>query len=335
MHLVLRALFRVTLVTTAAATAFAVIAAPASVADAATDRHWNRLAECESGGNWAINTGNGYYGGVQFSLGSWRAAGGTRFASRPDLAPRYAQVWAAERLLDLQGWGAWPSCTRRLGYSAGDARGTPRSVRQALTQDGRYRTVVERNRHADVLAGRDVTSTFVVRTTTGRRLADVRVRVCESTGRQVKRCTSTVSDARGRASMTSRDVSGSARVWAKAAQTGRSTASRSSDRRIVVRPRISTTTRELRALDAKTRERLPRSRSGVVKVNVGPNLARDNYTVRLQKKRGGDWVRVRTLRTSGRADVVLEAVNAGTFRAAVPPQHGLARRVGSPVTVTR
>ncbi len=73
---------------------------------------WDRLAECEAGGNWAINTGNGYYGGLQFSLSSWRAVGGT---GRPHEHSRAEQIRRGEILRDRQGWGAWPSCSRRLG----------------------------------------------------------------------------------------------------------------------------------------------------------------------------------------------------------------------------
>ena len=73
---------------------------------------WDRVAECESGGNWSINTGNGYYGGLQFSLQSWRATGGEGY---PHHASRAEQIRRAEILLDMQGWGAWPSCSRQLG----------------------------------------------------------------------------------------------------------------------------------------------------------------------------------------------------------------------------
>jgi hypothetical protein len=76
---------------------------------------WLRLAQCESGGNWSINTGNGYYGGLQFALMSWRAVDGDLYASRPDLASPLQQMSAAERLLAIQGWGAWPACSRKLG----------------------------------------------------------------------------------------------------------------------------------------------------------------------------------------------------------------------------
>jgi resuscitation-promoting factor RpfB len=75
---------------------------------------WDRLAECESGGNWSINTGNGFYGGLQFSLSTWRAYGGT---GMPHEASREEQIAVAERVQDGQGWGAWPACTSKLGIS--------------------------------------------------------------------------------------------------------------------------------------------------------------------------------------------------------------------------
>jgi LysM repeat protein len=71
---------------------------------------WDRIAACESGGNWHINTGNGYYGGLQFTLQSWHAVGGT---GRPDQASRETQIKMAERLQRIQGWGAWPVCSAR------------------------------------------------------------------------------------------------------------------------------------------------------------------------------------------------------------------------------
>lgn len=73
---------------------------------------WDRLAMCESGGNWAINTGNGYYGGLQFTLSSWQAVGGTGY---PHHASKAEQIARAERLQAIQGWGAWPACTAKLG----------------------------------------------------------------------------------------------------------------------------------------------------------------------------------------------------------------------------
>ncbi|MFF5726656.1 transglycosylase family protein [[Kitasatospora] papulosa] len=79
----------------------------ATGASAASVATWDAVAQCESGGNWSINTGNGYYGGLQFSQSSWAAAGGTQYAARADLATKSQQIAAAEKLLDLQGPGAW------------------------------------------------------------------------------------------------------------------------------------------------------------------------------------------------------------------------------------
>ena len=76
---------------------------------------WDDLALCESGGNWAINTGNGYYGGLQFLGATWIAYGGSEFAARPDLATRDQQIVVAERIREDVGFGAWPGCSRRLG----------------------------------------------------------------------------------------------------------------------------------------------------------------------------------------------------------------------------
>ena len=78
---------------------------------------WDALAQCEAGGNWAINTGNGYYGGVQFDQNTWERNGGLRYAGRADLATREEQIAIAEMTRARQGWGAWPTCSARLGAS--------------------------------------------------------------------------------------------------------------------------------------------------------------------------------------------------------------------------
>ncbi|GAA2884691.1 transglycosylase family protein [Actinoplanes cyaneus] len=88
----------------------AVEAAPAS---AAPDVNWDAVARCESGGNWRINTGNGYYGGLQFSRSTWRAHGGGRYGSTANLASKSEQIAVAERVLRTQGIRAWPTCGRR------------------------------------------------------------------------------------------------------------------------------------------------------------------------------------------------------------------------------
>ncbi|SDE35470.1 resuscitation-promoting factor [Rhodococcus tukisamuensis] len=76
---------------------------------------WDALAKCEATGNWAINTGNGYYGGVQFDQNTWERQGGLKYAPRADLATREEQIAIATKTQRTQGWGAWPSCSSRLG----------------------------------------------------------------------------------------------------------------------------------------------------------------------------------------------------------------------------
>ncbi|NDK29527.1 LysM peptidoglycan-binding domain-containing protein [Streptomyces sp. TR1341] len=84
-------------------------------AAAADNGVWDRIAQCESGGNWHINTGNGYYGGLQFSAHTWSAYGGGAYASTADRASRSAQIAVATRVQRAQGWGAWPVCSGRAG----------------------------------------------------------------------------------------------------------------------------------------------------------------------------------------------------------------------------
>ena len=81
---------------------------------------WDSVAACESGGNWAINTGNGYYGGLQFSASTWNAYGGTGYAASANRASKAAQIAIAQRVLARQGSGAWPVCGRRAGLTGGN-----------------------------------------------------------------------------------------------------------------------------------------------------------------------------------------------------------------------
>ncbi|MGC4933910.1 transglycosylase family protein [Gordonia sp. DT30] len=76
---------------------------------------WDSLAQCESTGNWAINSGNGFYGGIQFDQNTWDRWGGQEYAPRPDLATREEQIAIAEKTQAAQGWGAWPTCSSGLG----------------------------------------------------------------------------------------------------------------------------------------------------------------------------------------------------------------------------
>jgi hypothetical protein len=87
-------------------------------AGAATDGEWDQVARCESGGNWAINTGNGYQGGLQFSAGTWASHGGGEFAPAAHLATKDQQIAVAERVLASQGRGAWPVCGHGLGAAS-------------------------------------------------------------------------------------------------------------------------------------------------------------------------------------------------------------------------
>lgn len=104
-------------------------------AEAATVATWDKLANCESSGNWHINTGNGYYGGLQFSASTWRGFGGTKYAARADLATKSQQIEIAEKVLDVQGWQAWPACSRKLGLGADDKGGSPGTTPESQSSD--------------------------------------------------------------------------------------------------------------------------------------------------------------------------------------------------------
>ena len=98
------------LATIAGALVVAPMALATGTANADGGVNWDAVARCESGGNWAINTGNGYYGGLQFTMGTWRANGGS---GSPHQASREEQIRVAENVLHSQGRGAWPVCGRR------------------------------------------------------------------------------------------------------------------------------------------------------------------------------------------------------------------------------
>ncbi|MFJ5232485.1 transglycosylase family protein [Kitasatospora sp. NPDC088391] len=93
----------------------------ATQAAAAPSDVWDRVAQCESGGDWNINTGNGFYGGLQFTSSTWRSFGGAQYAPRADQAGRAQQIAVAERVLAAQGPGAWPVCSKRAGLVRGGA----------------------------------------------------------------------------------------------------------------------------------------------------------------------------------------------------------------------
>ncbi|MGB3857903.1 MAG: transglycosylase family protein, partial [Ornithinimicrobium sp.] len=117
----------------ALAMAGAVVAGTFALAPAAqADSVWDRVAACESGGDWDINTGNGYYGGLQFSASTWSGFGGGAYASTANLASKSQQITIAQRVLDGQGPGAWPTCSVEAGLTranggASSSRGTERA----------------------------------------------------------------------------------------------------------------------------------------------------------------------------------------------------------------
>ncbi|GAA2307016.1 LysM peptidoglycan-binding domain-containing protein [Streptomyces kunmingensis] len=122
-------------VATLAGVAGAAVAVPlmgATGASAASTSEWDQVASCESGGNWSINTGNGYYGGLQFSSSTWAAYGGTAYASSADQASKAQQISVAEKVLASQGKGAWPSCG--VGLSGADTSNSAPAESQQQSQ---------------------------------------------------------------------------------------------------------------------------------------------------------------------------------------------------------
>ncbi|MFH8370849.1 transglycosylase family protein [Streptomyces sp. NPDC018031] len=128
---------KATRIATLAGVTGAAVAVPllgaAGQASAATVSQWDEVAQCESGGNWSINTGNGYYGGLQFSASTWAAYGGTAFAPTADKASKSQQIQIAQKVLAGQGKGAWPHCGVNLtsGGSAGSGTGSGSTAEQA------------------------------------------------------------------------------------------------------------------------------------------------------------------------------------------------------------
>ncbi|ARX88144.1 peptidase [Streptomyces alboflavus] len=133
---------RASLTVTAGGAGIALPLMSAGTGHAADVDTWNKVAACESTNNWSINTGNGYYGGLQFTQSTWEAYGGTAYASRADLATKSQQIAVAEKVLDGQGPGAWPVCSQRAGLTRGgdspDLR--PATAPQAKKATGEAKT---------------------------------------------------------------------------------------------------------------------------------------------------------------------------------------------------
>ncbi|TVL89544.1 transglycosylase family protein [Streptomyces sp. SAJ15] len=126
---------RASLSVTASGAGLAIPLVGATGAHAASVDTWNKVAACESTNNWHINTGNGFYGGLQFTQSTWEAYGGTAYAARADLASKDQQIAVAERVLDGQGPGAWPVCSQRAGLTRDGAapRRTPEAKPEAAS----------------------------------------------------------------------------------------------------------------------------------------------------------------------------------------------------------
>jgi nucleoid-associated protein YgaU len=123
-------------------TVAATVLVPAT-AHAATDVQWERVAKCESGDNWHDNTGNGYYGGLQFSGSTWNSFDTRNYASRADLASRDQQIDVANHVLARQGWNAWPVCSHDAGapgpvHHAGRAHHKLLSHHAKVTDRGKW-----------------------------------------------------------------------------------------------------------------------------------------------------------------------------------------------------
>ncbi|KND35165.1 LysM peptidoglycan-binding domain-containing protein [Streptomyces acidiscabies] len=155
------------------------VAAPlmaASGASAATASEWDAVAQCESGGNWSINTGNGYYGGVQFSASTWAAYGGTAYASTANLATKSQQIEIAEKVLASQGKGAWPSCGVGLSgasYSGGSSSNSGSSSSgssSSRTESSASSRSTERQAAPKQATPKKTTSSKTVTTPTGQKV---------------------------------------------------------------------------------------------------------------------------------------------------------------------
>jgi resuscitation-promoting factor RpfA len=130
------------LVTSGALAAGATIVGLGLVATPAQAADWSGVAQCESGGNWAINTGNGFYGGLQFTQSTWNAYGGQAYASRADLASASEQIAVAEKVLAGQGKGAWPVCGKNL---SGGTTSVPAATVKTTTVTPKKTTVTPKS----------------------------------------------------------------------------------------------------------------------------------------------------------------------------------------------
>ncbi|MEU6374178.1 transglycosylase family protein [Streptomyces sp. NPDC046909] len=147
------------------------IAAPlmaAGNASAATASEWDAVAQCESGGNWSINTGNGYYGGLQFSASTWAAYGGTAYASTANQATKAQQIEIAEKVLASQGKGAWPTCG--VGLSGATYTGSSSSSSGSSSSSSDSGTSTRSSEQSTSRSSERTTAKKTVTTPTGKKV---------------------------------------------------------------------------------------------------------------------------------------------------------------------
>jgi LysM repeat protein len=141
----------------------AALLGPASAAQASSV-NWDAVAHCESGGNWSITTGNGFYGGLQFTRGTWKAYGGAKYASTANKASRSEQIAIAEKVLRGQGIGAWPVCGRK-GGSSKHYSATHTSGSHNTTSSHKSKSVTRKSAHRKSVGAAARKATKVTRTT--------------------------------------------------------------------------------------------------------------------------------------------------------------------------
>jgi resuscitation-promoting factor RpfA len=149
----------------------AAVAAPlmaSGSASAATTSEWDAVAQCESGGNWSINTGNGYYGGLQFSASTWAGYGGTQYASQANQATKAQQIEIAEKVLASQGKGAWPVCGK--GLSGASSSGSSSSSDSGSSASGSTTTRSTEQQSASRSTERPAAKSKTVTTPTGKKV---------------------------------------------------------------------------------------------------------------------------------------------------------------------
>ncbi|MEU6681332.1 transglycosylase family protein [Streptomyces sp. NPDC046925] len=166
---------KATRVATLAGVTGVAVAAPlmaAGQASAATNSEWDAVAQCESGGNWSINTGNGYTGGLQFSSSTWAAYGGTKYAPSADKASKAQQIEIGEKVLAGQGKGAWPSCGVGLSGASNEGGGAQESAPQQTQEQPKSQPTpqTEQPQQAAPKAAPKTESKKTVETPTGKKV---------------------------------------------------------------------------------------------------------------------------------------------------------------------